>query len=235
MDVPRGPDRQLGVGVVVPWDFSRDRELWRWAPDDVTLHIARTAPMPGVPTGNMVTELNEPSHLARPTRELSLLGVAVVAFDCTACSALHGRAGERALRRAMVDAGAPRAVTAAGAAVRALTGAGARRVAVVHPYDEEIGRGLGRFLSAAGFAVVSEHGGDLTIEQCATATHQQTYDLAVTGDHPAADAVYLACTGLPTYDLIAPLREHLGKPVITANQATLEAALAVIPRRTGPG
>ncbi|NEU35177.1 decarboxylase, partial [bacterium LRH843] len=34
-----GPKPQLGVGVVAPFDFALDRELWRWVPDDVSLHL----------------------------------------------------------------------------------------------------------------------------------------------------------------------------------------------------
>ena len=41
--VPVGPVVGVGVGVVAPYDFALDRELWRWAPEDVTLHLVRTA------------------------------------------------------------------------------------------------------------------------------------------------------------------------------------------------
>ncbi|MEU5157922.1 decarboxylase, partial [Glycomyces sp. NPDC021274] len=41
-----GPQPQLGVGVVAPFDFALDRELWRWVPDDVSLHLTRTPFVP---------------------------------------------------------------------------------------------------------------------------------------------------------------------------------------------
>jgi maleate isomerase len=41
-----GPQRQRGVGVVAPFDFALDRELWRWVPDDVSLHLTRTPYVP---------------------------------------------------------------------------------------------------------------------------------------------------------------------------------------------
>jgi maleate isomerase len=40
--------------------------------------------------------------------------------------------------------------------------------------------------------------------------------------------VFLACTNLPTYDLIAPLERMLGKPVLTANQVTMWAVLRAL-------
>ena len=55
-------------------------------------------------------------------------------------------------------------------------------------------------------------------------------------DHPAADAIVVSCTNLHTYDVIAGLEAELGKPVISASQATMWAALRRIGRRpVGPG
>ena len=56
-----------------------------------------------------------------------------------------------------------------------------------------------------------------------------TAQLIRDADSPDAQAVFASCTNLPTYDLIAPLEAELGKPVLTANQVTLWAAL----RRAG--
>ena len=33
---------QVGIGVVIPYDFALDRELWRWVPAQVSLHLTRT-------------------------------------------------------------------------------------------------------------------------------------------------------------------------------------------------
>ena len=50
------------------------------------------------------------------------------------------------------------------------------------------------------------------------------------------DAVFLACTNLRTYDLIASLEQELGVPVITANQVTMWAVLAAAGvAAVGPG
>jgi maleate isomerase len=37
--VGHGP---VGIGVVTPYDFALDAELWRWLPPAVTLHLTRT-------------------------------------------------------------------------------------------------------------------------------------------------------------------------------------------------
>ena len=43
-----------------------------------------------------------------------------------------------------------------------------------------------------------------------------------------AEAVFISCTNVPTYDIIAPLERMLGKPVLTANQVTMCSALRSI-------
>lgn len=44
--------------------------------------------------------------------------------------------------------------------------------------------------------------------------------LARSVDRPGADAVLISCTNLRTAGLLAPLEAALGKPVISANQAS---------------
>ena len=231
-----GPRPQVGVGVVAPYDFARDRELWRWAPDSVSLFIARTAQARGDDNLATVTKLTDPSFVERPTREVCAVGAEVVAYACTSCSFVGGAGGEAALREAMLAHGAPRALTASGAAVDALRAVSAERIAVAHPYEEPVGRRLERYLTAAGFEVVSNTALGIPVAEVLSASYAQVADLVLAGDHADADAVFVSCTALPTYDLIAPLERELGKPVVTANQATVWAALGVLGlRATGPG
>ncbi len=49
-------------------------------------------------------------------------------------------------------------------------------------------------------------------------------------DRPEAQALFISCTNLPTYDVIEPLEHALGKPVLTANQVTMWDACRKIDR-----
>lgn len=44
-------------------------------------------------------------------------------------------------------------------------------------------------------------------------------------DTADAEAIFVSCTNLRTYDVIDPLEQLLGKPVLTANQLTIWACL----------
>ena len=236
IDLTDGPLPRTRVGVVASFDFDRDRELWRWAPDGVTFHLSRTDPVSSREGLTMVKQLNDPAVLTRATREVLELGVETVAYLCTACSFVGGMEGERRLRSTLLDLGAPSAVTTSGAAVAALQHLGVQRLAVAHPYIDSVGALLQSFLEEAGFTVLSLRGLGLQPLEIPHVRYGRVRELITQSDHPDADAVFVSCTGLATYDVIAPLEEELGKPIVTANQATAWAALREVGlHATGPG
>ncbi|QWF78439.1 maleate cis-trans isomerase family protein [Amycolatopsis sp. CA-230715] len=227
-DLADGPAPQTGVGVVAPFDFRQDRELWRWVPADVTVYVARTASVPVWDNLDMVSRLNRASQLVGPTREVCGVGAEVVAYACTACAFVGGAERERVLREAMEIEGARHAVTAASAAVEAIRQVGGMKVAVVHPYQRPVGERLREFLAESGLGVADTTPLGLPMEQVYSVTYREVFELVRRGDRDDADAVFVSCTALPTYDVIAPLERELGKPVVTANQATMWASLRAI-------
>ncbi|NIH85300.1 maleate cis-trans isomerase family protein [Amycolatopsis granulosa] len=226
----------LRVGVVASFDFTRDDEIRRWVPDGIELDVRWTAAVPADDNLAMVSALAEPAYLATPVRSLCAGDPAAIAYACTACSFVRGAAGERALRAAMTSWGARHALTTSGAVVDALRSVGARRVAVVHPYAPAVGRRLQAYLTEHGFQTTRTTGFALTVDEVPAVQPDEVADLIREGDTPTADAVFVSCTGLPTYETITPLEAELGKPVITANQATMWALLrAAGTKATGPG
>ena len=51
--------------------------------------------------------------------------------------------------------------------------------------------------------------------------------MAKRADTPQAEALFISCTGLRTIDILQQLEQHLGKPVVSANQATMWHALRI--------
>jgi maleate isomerase len=94
------------------------------------------------------------------------------------------------------------------------------------PYEEPLGRALADLLVEAGFEPVSLVNLAYTDEEdVVAASDDVVIDLADRARTPDAEAVFLACTNLPTVPLLPGLRERLGVPVLTANQVLIEAAL----------
>ena len=229
------PVGSVGIGVVAPYDFALDRELWRWAPEAATLHLTRTPYAPLPVSLEQATLVGDPEVVARCTTELLAVEPRVVAYACTSGSFIRRRVGQEALVASMVAVGAPAAVTTSGALVQALQHLGARKVAVATPYDGTISRGLSAFLEEAGLAVTGMQ--RLGLEgRIGTVPYAVTLDLVRRAFSPECDAVFISCTNLPTYDIIATLETELGVPVLTANQVTMWAALrAAGLAAVGPG
>ncbi|MEV8317661.1 Asp/Glu racemase [Streptomyces sp. NPDC059900] len=220
------------VGIVASYDFTRREELGRWFPPDVEWTMTFTEEVPYRDNLELVSRLGRASLLTRPVRELVGRGAEAVAYLCTACTFVDGVAGERALREAMTAYGVRRALTTSGAAIDALRAVGARRVAVVHPYQEPVDQLLGRYLKDSGFDVVALTALGLdSVEDAYSVAEQQVVDAVVAGDHARADAVFVSCTALPTYDALPRLEARLGKPVVSANQATAWALLGAVGER----
>jgi len=150
--VGHGP---VGIGVVTPYDFALDAELWRWLPPAVTLHLTRTPYLEVPVTVEQAVLVGDTQVVAQAARDVSTPEPGVVAYACTSGSFVRGLAGERELVAAMLASGIPEAVTTSGALLEALGALGARRVAIATPYDETIGGLLATFLVEAGLEVTS--------------------------------------------------------------------------------
>lgn len=231
-------DEDITIGVVVPFDFSLDWEYWRYLPEGVWLHFTRT-PYLKQPVGlELARKVGKPTVVARATKTLTSLDPAAVLYACSSGSFLNGVAGEREIREAMLTAGARRAVTSSGAMIDALHAVGAKRVAVATPYTRILTARLTRFLEEAGFEPVSVvHLGLKT--GISRVSRETVANLLRRAHHPDADAIFLSCTALRTFGIVAELEEELGCPILTSNQASLWAALdaagALVPERLDEG
>lgn len=213
-----------GIGLVAPFDFALDRELWRWLPAHVDLYATRLPYLSDPVSVQLATALSEPSGVRSATRDVLAPEPRAVAYSCSSGSFIDGAAGEAAIAAAMLDAGAPTAVTTSGAMVAALTEIGAHRIALVTPYVDTVTDKLVDFLAAFNIATASRF--DLGLSGGIWKTsYDDVRDAVSTVDTTGVDAVFIACTNVPTYDLIAPLEAQLGVPVLSANQVTMWAAM----------
>ncbi|MER5749728.1 decarboxylase [Streptomyces sp. NPDC002088] len=230
-----GPRPQRGVGVVAPFDFALDRELWRWVPDDISLHLTRTPFVPVEVSLDLARLVSEHETLGEAVRTLNAVAPEVVAYACTSGSFVGGIAGERAMCEAMTRAGAVPSVTTSGALLEALAELGVRRAALVTPYTESVTRALEEYVAQAGVAVTGCAYMGLT-RHIWKVPYRDVADMArraVRGR--TADVLFISCTNLPTYDVIPQLEAELRIPVLSANQVTMWAALRRLgTRAVGP-
>ncbi|WP_245702848.1 maleate cis-trans isomerase family protein [Arthrobacter subterraneus] len=217
-----------GIGVVCPFDMALDGELWRWIPAGVSLFFTRTPFMAEPVSLELAEGVSDDGDIYNAARNLSVVNPAVIAYACTSGSFVNGVAGARHVSKMMEAASNAQGVSTSEALLEALAYLGASRIAVITPYVAELTVRLGDFLREAGHSVVSEAG--LGLEGGIwEVPYGTTAELIRRADVPEADVIFISCTNLPTYDLIAPLESELGKPVLSANQVTAWASL----RRAG--
>ncbi|XAS68170.1 Asp/Glu/hydantoin racemase [Micrococcaceae bacterium Sec5.7] len=230
-----GPPAQTGIGVICPFDMALDRELWRWMPEDVSLYFTRT-PFVDIPVSlELAEDISDDADILSASRNLSVVRPSAMAYACTSGSFVNGVAGARHLSELMESGSAASGVTTSEALLEALDHLGASSVVVITPYIAELTLRLGDFLMEAGHAVVAHAG--LGLEGGIwEVPYQATCELIRAADVPEADVIFISCTNLPTYDIIAPLERELGKPVLSANQVTAWASLRLAGKSAvGPG
>jgi maleate isomerase len=222
----------IGVGIVAPFDFVLDREYWSATPPGVSLHITRTPFLEQGVGVDLAHLLSDDAVLAGATRELLIAQPAVTVFACTSGSFVDGLAGELRCRKVMEQAGAQKALTTSGALLEALRALGVERIGVATPYDASTTLRLVSFLSEAKIRAVSSACLGLTSDIFRVGP-SSVRTLIRAADNPEAEAIFVSCTNLWTLDILEEMTQVLGKPVLSANQVTMWAALHAV-GRTSP-
>jgi len=149
----------------------------------------------------------------------------VVAFGCTSAAMVIGeeRVAEK-IREARPGIACTNPMTAARAAFAAL---GARRIALLTPYIEEINQAMRRHIEQGGPEVTAmgsfNEENDNVAARISPASIKQAA-LAL-GRGEQVDAVFVSCTSLRLVDVVAELEAELGKPVTSSNHAMAWHAL----------
>jgi maleate isomerase len=223
-----GLEEEMGwrarLGVVYPADGTLDQEFWQLVPPGVTVHVTRVEVPPEDVDLKLVTDLAESEDIEIAAKHLTIIQPDAIAYACTSASFVRGVGYDLEIISRMEEATGVPATTTSTAAVKALKAVGVKRVAVAAPYVDEINRRLGEFLEGSGFEVVALKGlqakrGIYMIGS------EASYRLAKEVDNPQADGVFISCTALKTLEVLEALEQDLGKPVVTANQATMWESL----------
>lgn len=233
---PDGWDADWRIGLLVPHaDIGPECEFMAMAPAGVTIHTTRVgfAAMgaggtmdPTIPLAP-VRAFAESPDLDAAAALLAAAPLDVIAFGFTSSAYVIGADGETAMinRLSQTARGIP-VVAASTATLAALRQLQIQRVSLVTPpwFDDEL-TALGRaFFESAGHTVVAAAPAQLDSDQRAITT-AGLFDWICQHTPHAAEAIVVGGNGLRAVGVIAALEHELGRPVVTANQALLWAAL----------
>lgn len=211
----------LAVGLMVPANnTTMEAELPAWLPPGSRVETVKIPRGPGLMTPETIPAYAD-AAVALAREHLAGKGFDVIAYGCTAAGFISGPAGDAALSHRLTEATGLPVVTTARAMVNALRHDGAKRIAVVTPYQDAVNRQLEAFLCEGGIAVVRL----ATFRAPDTAalgriTAEQVRDLARQTMGPDCDALFIGCSQLPTRDILAGLQAECGRPAWSSIRAT---------------
>lgn len=149
----------------------------------------------------------------------------LVVFGCTSAGALGNLSHDTGIGDRVATGSGARAVTVLQAALAALRAIQPQRIAVFTPYIEDLTAGVARSLSEGGFPAIKSAGmgiqanldiGRVTPQEIVRFVEDQTAGIA-------PDCVFLSCTNWRAIEAIPALEAKLGIPVLSSNQAVIEA------------
>ena len=194
-------------------------ELLGWLPEGTHCQTLK------IPRGQgLLTRDTIPAYKAQAlllAQSLAEQPIQALAYGCTAASFLSGAQGDADLCAELTEQIGKPVVTTARAMVLTLQAQGAQRIGLVTPYHDEVNEQLKQFLADGGIDVVAfdslrapnvEALGRITSAEVAHMARQVMTD--------QCDAMFIACSQLPTFDILHTLSAEFGRPVLSSIQST---------------
>jgi maleate isomerase len=208
-------DWKAQLGLIVPsWNTTMEYECSRIAPPGVSIHSSRIAHTDDSDESllHMVAVAPEAAEL------LAHAKVKAICFGCTGASFIRPGLDQEIVERMEAATKTP-ATTTSTAIKEALSHLGIESVAIASPYPDHANDLLAKFLTAAGFRVVSQKG--LNVECPAFLPPEKAYEVARQADRNDADGIIISCTNFRSLEVIESLEADLGKPVVSSNTASM--------------
>ena len=204
-----------------------ESEMWAMAAPGVSIHTSRLKVRKI--TVDAIDAMMRSPELEQSARLVAGAPIDVLCFGGTSASFLHGTAFDETLIVRMRDWAPGIPVTTASTATLAALGAvGAGSVALATPYIDEVHERAIGFLEENGHRVVTSDNLGIDADHAlAEVPLEEIYDLVCAVDHADASAVFISCTNFRSVGAIAALEEVLGKPVVSAVQASFWHSLAL--------
>jgi maleate cis-trans isomerase len=153
----------------------------------------------------------------------------LVVYGCTAAGFLGGPEGNAKMVEKLHERMGAAVVSTAGAMIDALRSEDVSSAAVVTPYLAPVNDGLRNYLKSSGIEVETlDSFYCKTTAELGSITEEQVLDLALRTVTPRSEALFIACSQLPTLNTVAKLRAQLDIPVWSSIQATAWAAAAAL-------
>lgn len=212
------------VGLLIPSSNTvMEVDFYRHLPASATVHTGRMYLEATTVEGE---EEMLDRHAIPAAGNVATARPDLVVFGCTSAGALRGNAYDAELCRRISDVTGKPTVSVIESVRRKLAALEARRIAVLTPYIEDLNVRIRASVEDDGIEVAAIHGMGIRVN----------FDLALVepreilafareklGPRPQVDALFISCTNYQAVATLPQLRQAYDLPVVTSNQAALEA------------
>ncbi len=211
------------VGLIVPSsNTTMEMELHEALPEGVSLHTSRM-PLREVTEEELIKMSALAVESARLLRDAQ---VDLILYGCTSGSFIGGIDFEKEIEEKIEREVNTPVITTSSAVIEALRILDAQQIIVITPYTNDINQREREFLESNEFEVLDIRGiGIVENTKIGKLEPYEAYRMAKAMFMEEADAVFISCTNFRTFEIIEPLEQDLGIPVVTSNQASLWLAL----------
>lgn len=227
--MPDGDGYKARIGLIyMASSIVMDAEMSAMSAPGVSVHTTRIE-LPKVTVEGIEAMMNAP-ELEQAAKLLASAPIDVLCFGGTSASFLHGTSYDHALI-AKLKKWAPgiQVTTASTATLAALKAVNAGPIALATPYVDEVHVRAIRFLEENGHPVVSHKNlGIDTDHALAEVPLEEVYRFVRSVDSADATAIFISCTNFRSVGAIEALETALGKPVISAIQASFWHSVGLI-------
>ena len=221
--------RRARIGLIVPSSNTVcEPEMASLCPEGVVTYSTRIL---FEPTIKGLRDMKD--GIKRAGSELSSEGICqIIAFCCTVGSMIDGADYDRDITRIIEEQVKVPAFTTTSAVRAALDVLGAVRIGVAAPYTREILQCEKTSLESMGYEITRVIGYHedtpaemFSNEMIGRLSPEEAYQLGLKVDSSQNEAIFISCTNFRAIEIIQPLEEKTGKPVVSSNQATMWYAL----------
>jgi maleate isomerase len=216
------------VGLVyIASSVVMEPECYSMAPRGVSIHTARVHLEEVTVEGLSRLGREHRAETLKATRLLAEAPLHSIVFACTSGSFIGGPGYDREIVAAMAEVsnGIP-VTTTTTAAVHALGSLGMRHIALFTPYPRSLGDRAAEYFEQQGHPVVAaEHLGIHDDREIGEVTPALVYDRVRLLGQKDVDGVFISCTNLRKLAILEDLERDLGRPVVSAIQASFWEAL----------
>jgi maleate cis-trans isomerase len=210
----------MKIGLMVPANnTTMESELLAWLPAGASCRTLRIPRQQGLlTTADIPAYVGQAESMARAFAEDP---VDVVVYGCTAAGILAGPERDRAIAASLQAITGRPVVTTASSMVASLQEEDAESIALVTPYQDEVNERLKAFLAHSEIRVRSMRSlGATNVEELGAIGAEAVAALARETVDGECDALFIACSQLPTRAIVGPLEREFQRPVWSSIKAT---------------